>query len=44
VHVRSDGERVLVACHSGKPGMKESYAFHVDELGQVEFDKKTNEL
>ncbi len=44
VHIRTDGERVLVACHSGKPGMKESYAFHVDALGQVTFESKTREL
>jgi hypothetical protein len=44
VHVRTDGERVLVACHSGKLGMKESYAFHVDALGQITFDAETREL
>jgi len=44
VHVRTDGERVLVACHSGKPGMKESYAFHVDALGQVAFEAEVSEL
>jgi beta-lactamase superfamily II metal-dependent hydrolase len=44
VHIRTDGERVLVACHSGKPGMKESYAFHVDKLGQITFEAETREL
>jgi beta-lactamase superfamily II metal-dependent hydrolase len=44
VHVRTDGERVLVACHSGKPGMKESYAFHVGALGQIRFEAETSEL
>jgi len=41
VHVRTDGERVLVASHSGKPGQKESYAFWVDEQGQITFEEKT---
>jgi hypothetical protein len=41
VHVRTDGERVLVATHGGKPGQKESYAFHVDEQGKITFEEKT---
>jgi len=41
VHVRTDGERVLVASHSGKPGQKESYAFRVDEQGEITFEDKT---
>jgi hypothetical protein len=41
VHVRTDGERVLVASHSGKPGQKESYAFRVDEQGDIRFEEKT---
>ncbi len=41
VHVRTDGKRVLVATHSGKPGQKESYAFHVDDLGCITFEEKT---
>lgn len=38
VHVRTDGERVLVATHSGKDDMKETYVFHVDKKGDVSFD------
>lgn len=41
VHVRTDGERVLVATHSGKDEQKESYTFRVDEHGQVRFEPKT---
>jgi beta-lactamase superfamily II metal-dependent hydrolase len=44
VHVRTDGERVLVATHSGKDDAKESYAFHVDRLGQIRFEPKTRVL
>lgn len=40
VHVRTDGERVLVATHSGKEDQKESYVFHVDERGEIEFEEK----
>jgi beta-lactamase superfamily II metal-dependent hydrolase len=40
VHVRTDGERVLVATHSGKEDQKESYVFHVDERGEIVFDEK----
>jgi beta-lactamase superfamily II metal-dependent hydrolase len=40
VHVRTDGERVLIATHSGKPGQKESYVFHVDDHGAVTFDEE----
>jgi beta-lactamase superfamily II metal-dependent hydrolase len=40
VHVRTDGERVLVATHSGKEDQKESYVFHVNERGEIEFDEK----
>jgi len=39
VHVRTDGERVLVATHSGKDNQKESYAFRVDERGDVRFEE-----
>lgn len=42
VHVRTDGERVLVATHSGKDDQKESYVFHVDERGDITFEEKTN--
>lgn len=40
VQVRTDGERVLVATHSGKEDQKESYVFHVDERGDIEFEEK----
>jgi beta-lactamase superfamily II metal-dependent hydrolase len=42
VHVRTDGTRVLVATHSGKEDQKESYVFHVDERGNIQFDEKPN--
>jgi beta-lactamase superfamily II metal-dependent hydrolase len=42
VHVRTDGTRVLVATHSGKEDQKESYVFHVDERGDIEFDEEPN--
>lgn len=42
VHVRTDGERVLVATHSGKEDQKESYVFHVDERGEIEFEDKVD--
>lgn len=42
VHVRTDGKRVLVATHSGKEDQKESYVFHVDERGEIEFDERPN--
>lgn len=41
VHVRTDGQRVLVATHSGRDEQKESYAFRVDERGAVEFEPET---
>jgi beta-lactamase superfamily II metal-dependent hydrolase len=44
VHVRTDGERVLVATHSGKDDQKESYAFRVDKLGDVTFEARTRVL
>lgn len=39
VHIRTDGERVLVATHSGRADKKEVYAFHVDENGGIEFEE-----
>jgi hypothetical protein len=39
VHVRTDGERVLVSTHSGKDDTKESYAFRVSKLGEVAFEE-----
>ncbi|MHB8874351.1 MAG: ComEC/Rec2 family competence protein [Myxococcaceae bacterium] len=44
VHVRTDGERVLAATHSGKDDQKESYAFHVDPLGNIKFEPATRVL
>lgn len=38
VHVRTDGERVLVATHSGREDKKEAYAFRVDANGAVTFE------
>ena len=38
IHIRTDGERVLVFTHSGKAGMRESYRFTVDENHEIEFD------
>jgi hypothetical protein len=37
IHIRTDGERVLVFTHSGKSGMRESYRFTVDANHQIEF-------
>jgi hypothetical protein len=37
VHVRTDGQRVLVVTHSGSD-KKESYAFRVDAQGAVAFE------
>ena len=39
VHIRTDGERVLVATHSGRADKKEAYAFKVDANGAVEFEE-----
>jgi len=41
VHARTDGERVLVATHSGRDDQKESYAFRVDERGDITFEPET---
>jgi hypothetical protein len=38
VHVRTDGERVLVATPSGKFDKKEAYAFRVGVNGEIEFE------
>jgi beta-lactamase superfamily II metal-dependent hydrolase len=37
IHIRTDGERVLVFTHSGKAGMRESYRFTVDSNHTVHF-------
>ena len=39
VHVRTDGERVLVATPSGKFDQKEAYAFRVSSNGAVTFEE-----
>lgn len=39
IHVRTDGERVLVFTHSGKQGMRESYRFTVDKRHNIKFAK-----
>jgi hypothetical protein len=38
IHVRTDGERVLVFTHSGKEDMKEAYRFRVDSQHRVRFE------
>jgi beta-lactamase superfamily II metal-dependent hydrolase len=38
VHIRTDGERVMVATHSGKEDLKESYAFRVAADGGISFE------
>jgi hypothetical protein len=35
VHLRTDGERLLIFTHSGKKGLKEAYRFRVDADHQV---------
>ena len=37
IHIRTDGERVLVFTHSGKEGMREAYRFTVDANHSVRF-------
>ena len=37
VHIRTDGNRVLVYTHSGKEDMKEAYVFTVDSNGGIDF-------
>lgn len=39
IHIRTDGERVLVFTHSGKAGMREAYRFTVDADHKVHFAK-----
>jgi hypothetical protein len=38
VHIRTDGERVLVATPTGKFDQKEAYVFHVDANGEITFE------
>jgi len=40
IHIRTDGERILVFTHSGKKGMKEAYRLTVDKNHQVKLAKK----
>ncbi len=40
IHIRTDGERVLVFTHSGKAGLNEAYRFTVDKDHHVKFAKK----
>lgn len=42
IHVRTDGERVLVFTHSGKQGMRESYAFTVNKRHSIRFAKEVS--
>jgi beta-lactamase superfamily II metal-dependent hydrolase len=37
IHLRTDGERVLVFTHSGKEGMREAYSFRVDASHRIRF-------
>jgi ribonuclease BN (tRNA processing enzyme) len=37
IHIRTDGERVLVFTHSGKEGMREAYRFTVDANHTIRF-------
>jgi hypothetical protein len=39
VHVRTDGQRVLVFSHSAKETMKEAYRFRVDASHAVTFEE-----
>jgi beta-lactamase superfamily II metal-dependent hydrolase len=39
VHIRTDGERVLVATPSGKFDKKEAYVFRVSKNGEITFDE-----
>lgn len=39
VHIRTDGERILVFTHSGKDGMNEAYRLDVDARGKVTMAK-----
>ncbi|KAA3640769.1 MAG: competence protein [Proteobacteria bacterium] len=40
VHIRTDGERMLVFTHSGKEGMNEAYRLDVDENHKVSLAKE----
>lgn len=42
IHIRTDGERVLVFTHSGKEGMREAYRFTVDANHSIRFAKEVS--
>ena len=44
VHVRTDGERVLVVTNSGKTDQKEAYAFSVNARGETAFEDKVQPI
>jgi hypothetical protein len=44
VHVRTDGERVLVVTNSGKTDQKEAYAFSVNARGETAFEEKVKPI
>jgi beta-lactamase superfamily II metal-dependent hydrolase len=44
VHVRTDGERVLVVTNSGRDDQKEAYAFRVDDRGEIVFEDKVKPI
>jgi hypothetical protein len=39
IHIRTDGQRVLVFTHSGKEGMREAYSFTVGDDHSISFAK-----
>ncbi len=39
IHIRTDGERMLVFTHSGKAGMNEAYRLNVDKQHRVKLAK-----
>jgi beta-lactamase superfamily II metal-dependent hydrolase len=42
IHIRTDGERVLVFTHSGKEGMREAYRFTVGADHSIRFAKEVS--
>lgn len=42
IHIRTDGERVLVFTHSGKQGMREAYRFTVGADHSIRFAKEVS--
>jgi hypothetical protein len=43
IHIRTDGERVLVFTHSGQRGLNEAYRFRVDAQHQVVFEAQATQ-